>query len=270
MNWALCLLCLLLLAPPTPAAQATERWHAFTATHGLAGNIVQALWEDPAGRMWFGTENGVSRYDGRSWASFDEGDGLIDSNVWSISGSGDTVWLATSRGISRLRDGAWRSYGMADGLPGEDVRAVLVASDGTVWAGLFGRGIARLAPGAERWEVFPLAQTEPQGAFVQAIWQAPSGDLWFSVSGAGAFRLRAATFERFTFRLGNRNTVWSFGTIPGAPDVYLGTFLGLARIGADDTVTLVDDLVQGIPLTTTEILAVAGDERGRSNSSRVP
>lgn len=262
---ALLTLLLLLMAslPSATGAAVTARWHTFTAANGLAGNIVQALWEDPAGRLWFGTENGASRYDGRVWAGFAEADGLADSNVWAISGDATSVWFATSRGLSRLRDGAWRSYGLGDGLPGEDVRAVLATADGTVWAGTFGRGIARLRPGAERWEAVPLpGQGEREGTFVQAIWQSPAGDLWFATNGLGVLRLRDGAFERLSFRLGNRNTVWSVGALPEQDDIYLGTFLGLVRVSPDNQVSVFDEVVQGVPLASAEILAVAGDARG--------
>ncbi|NTW01424.1 MAG: hypothetical protein HGA19_08950 [Oscillochloris sp.] len=239
------------------------RWHTFSAANGLAGNIVQAIWEDPAGRIWLGSENGVSRYDGTAWFSYGVVDGLADANVWSISGDSESVWCATSRGLSRLHSGRWEHFGTAEGLPGDDVRAVFVAADGTVWAGTFGRGLARLLPGAERWESAPLPpKLARMGAFVQSIWQAPSGDLWFAINGQGALRLRNDTFEQFSFRLGSRNTVWSISSTPDDAAVWLATFQGVVRINSDDTATVLEDLVQGTPISTTETLAVAGDTTG--------
>jgi hypothetical protein len=258
----LALLVALAIAPPA-RAEGDLSWHTFSAANGLAGNIVQAIWEDPAGRIWLGSENGVSRYDGAAWVSYGVADGLADDNVWSIDGDGASVWCATSRGLSRLRGGRWDRFGVAEGLPGEDVRAVLVAKDATVWAGTFGRGIARLAPGARRWEPAPLPPDLARiGAFVQAIWQSPGGDLWFATNGLGALRLRDGRFEQFSFRLGSRNTVWSITSRPGDDGVWMGTFQGLARVGPDDRVTVMDDLVQGTPISSTETLAVAGDAAG--------
>ncbi|MBX0326215.1 hypothetical protein K2Z83_00720 [Oscillochloris sp. ZM17-4] len=260
---ALLILLVALVGAPPARAGGDLRWHTFSAANGLAGNIVQAIWEDPAGRIWLGSENGVSRYDGASWVSYGVADGLADDNVWSIAGDGESVWCATSRGLSRLRGGRWERFGVADGLPGEDVRAVLVTADGAVWAGTFGRGIARLAPGARRWEPAPLPpQLARIGAFVQAIWQAPGGDLWFATNGLGALRLRDGRFEQFSFRLGSRNTVWSITALPGDDAVWMGTFQGVARIAPDDTVTVLEDLVQGRTISATETLAVAGDADG--------
>lgn len=72
---ACALACLIALGGSLPAlgAQAAPRWHTFTSANGLAGNIVQAIWEDQRGQIWFGTEDGVSRYDGQRWVTFRAG-----------------------------------------------------------------------------------------------------------------------------------------------------------------------------------------------------
>ena len=240
------------------AAPGAMRWHTFTSDNGLAGNIVQAIWEDGRGRVWFGTENGLSRYDGQAWQTYRTDDGLLDNNVWSISGDGDAVWCATSSGLSVFENGRWRSFSTADGLPGNDVRAVAVARDGTVWAGTFGQGIARLAPGATRWEAFALPAASPnRGVFVQAIWQSPAGPLWFGTNGDGALRLKDGAFEQFSFRAGSRNTVWGIGSAD-AEAAWMATFRGIVRVGADNAVKVTTEQVQGVGLASTEVLAVAG------------
>ena len=56
---------------PTPAVvdNATinlHRWGAVTLFHGLPSDRVNAIAEDASGVMWFGTDNGLVRYDGRN------------------------------------------------------------------------------------------------------------------------------------------------------------------------------------------------------------
>ena len=123
---------LALARPARASAETSARWHTFTILNGLAGDTVQAIWEDPRGRIWFGTENGACSYDGARWQIYRTADGLVDNNVWSISGDADNTWFATSSGLTRLFRGQWERFSTADGLPSNDVRAVLVARDGTV------------------------------------------------------------------------------------------------------------------------------------------
>lgn len=254
----------MLFVPSRVVAQSPDascRWHSFTTANGLAGNIVQALWEDPQGRIWFGTENGVSRYDGHSWITYRAEDGLLNNNVWSISGSAESVWFGTSSGLSVLRNGQWRSYTTRDGLPSNDVRAVLVDRDGTVWVGTFGQGVGRKEPGNSRWEPFvPAQRLRGQLAFVQSIWQASAGPIWFSTNSFGAVRLDGEAAERFNFRLGSRNTVWSVGAERQNDITWLATFRGIVRVAEDDSVSIVDDIVEGVVISDTEVLAVAGGQ----------
>lgn len=49
--------------------------------HGLAGAIVYSVAEDKDGFLWFGTENGISRFDGTHFQKFTTADGLPDNEV---------------------------------------------------------------------------------------------------------------------------------------------------------------------------------------------
>jgi ligand-binding sensor domain-containing protein len=56
----------------------------FTTKEGLAHNTVNSIYEDKAGNIWFGTNGGVSRYDGKSFRNFTTKDGLPGNSVGSI------------------------------------------------------------------------------------------------------------------------------------------------------------------------------------------
>lgn len=255
--------CLFAHAPiaTTFAAPSPQQWHTFTTDNGIAGNSVQSIWEDPHGNIWISTENGISRYDGTIWKTYRADDGLRDNNVWSLSGNEDSIWCATSSGVSVLQDEAWHHYTTDHGLPINDIRAILVAHDGTVWAGTFGQGIARKLPDATQWETLPLPEwLQDKGMVVQSIWQAPNHDIWFSTNGFGALRWRNGELEEFTFRLGRHNTVWAVGASPNGNSTWLATLRGIVRIANDDSVELIDETVGGISIVEAEVLAVAGGE----------
>src|SRR6266446_3852223 len=54
----------------------SKSWTLFTTTDGLASNVVMCMLEDKAGNMWFGTNSGVSRYDGKAFTNFTMKDSL--------------------------------------------------------------------------------------------------------------------------------------------------------------------------------------------------
>jgi ligand-binding sensor domain-containing protein len=55
--------------------------------------------------FWFGTDKGVSRYDGKTWKNFGKNEGLLDSHVYAvaITPNGD-IWAGTKRGVVRIAE----------------------------------------------------------------------------------------------------------------------------------------------------------------------
>ena len=260
---AICFLGTLLLFPTLSHADETPdigHWHTFTSLNGLAGNIVQTIWEDPQGRIWFGTENGVSCYDGTNWKTYRTEDGLIDNNVWSISGDDESVWFATSNGLSRLdlENNQWAYFTTEDGLANNDVRAVLVGDDGTVWAGMFGGGVARQTDPSQKWEpldLYPLVANS--AVVVQSLWKAPSGDIWFGTSAFGAVRIKDNTPDLFGFRKTSQNTVWGISTSVETNTTWITTFRGIITIDNRDNALQVETTVENVDIPDTEVLSVA-------------
>lgn len=72
---------------------------------GLSNNSVNAIYKDRYGFMWFGTDDGLNRYDGFSFNVFKSNikdpASLIHNRVGSIDGDDKGVlWIGTSRGLS--------------------------------------------------------------------------------------------------------------------------------------------------------------------------
>ncbi|MBX9783537.1 MAG: hypothetical protein K2X48_09615 [Chitinophagaceae bacterium] len=68
----------------------------YTNKDRLAGNTVYSLCQDKEGFMWFGTESGVSRFDGTNFKNFTASDGLPDNEILFCDSKG-RVWMAPFR-----------------------------------------------------------------------------------------------------------------------------------------------------------------------------
>ncbi len=55
-----------------------------TETDGLASNTVLTVFEDNHGTMWFGTTDGITRYDGKNFQTFTTEDGLGQNTIGLI------------------------------------------------------------------------------------------------------------------------------------------------------------------------------------------
>lgn len=56
-------------------------WRSYSAFKGLASNLVKAIHRYAQGTMWFGTNEGVSRYDGETFVNFNTKDELADTDL---------------------------------------------------------------------------------------------------------------------------------------------------------------------------------------------
>lgn len=92
-----CLLfCLVgLLTPSILFAQTVEliiQSQEFAQEEGLSSNYVHAMVKDNRGIVWIGTENGLNRFDGRSFKIFTTEQGLSKNNIKTIFSSGEILW----------------------------------------------------------------------------------------------------------------------------------------------------------------------------------
>lgn len=74
---------------------------------GLAGNTVYCVTQDTKGYIWFGTDNGLSRFDGKNFTNFTTKDGLPDNEVLKVfADSYGRIWISTfNKNICYYKDG---------------------------------------------------------------------------------------------------------------------------------------------------------------------
>src|SRR5437868_4952642 len=84
---------------PTPTPPMTlHQWGAVTLFHGLPSDRVRAVAQDADGAMWFGTDNGLAKYDGRRTQTLAI-EGLSGKRVLALKLDADgTLWVGTEDG----------------------------------------------------------------------------------------------------------------------------------------------------------------------------
>lgn len=71
-------------------------FHRFTIQQGLPSSEVYTVIQDSKGYLWFGTDNGVCRYDGEKFSNYSTQDGLSDNVVFKIfEDSQGRIWFGT-------------------------------------------------------------------------------------------------------------------------------------------------------------------------------
>ena len=75
----------------------------FTTQDGLPGNFILALEEDHSGKLWIGTNNGLSQFDGKAFNNFSRINGLESKFIFSLEASRDhSLWIGGNRVLTRI------------------------------------------------------------------------------------------------------------------------------------------------------------------------
>lgn len=109
------------------------------------GREIFVLFEDRAGKIWAGGENGLGGFDGTNWNFFTAADGLPASAVRALAEEAPgNLWIGTERdGLFQLAAGKI----VPVRAPVNDISCLLADADGALWVGTFGHGLARFQDG---------------------------------------------------------------------------------------------------------------------------
>ncbi len=102
-------------------------YRQFTIEDGLPSNQVYEICQDKNRYIWFGTENGLSRFDGANFKNFTIHDGLPDTEILGMyEDSKNRIWLKTLNGkIGFIRDGKFYNGQNTPFLKGQSLENVI-------------------------------------------------------------------------------------------------------------------------------------------------
>ncbi len=169
---------------------------------GLPQNSVQAIAQTPDGYLWFGTQEGVVRFDGVRFTVFDKHNtpALRHNSIQSltVTRNGD-LWIGTFvGGATRLRNGVFTALTTAEGLSSDQVRTIAEDPDGSLWIGT-SAGLDHFRDGVLT--SFNVAWGLRNDRILALAFDT-AGDLWIGTDGAGVARHRDGRFEWFDARSG--------------------------------------------------------------------
>jgi len=126
----------------TPAYEAYAEdpiFNKLTTNNGLSHNTVYTITQDRKGFMWFGTREGLNRYDGNTIVTFyaDPGDStkLASNNITALEvGSNGLLYIGTPQGLYIYSDsqGVFKRIHYKKAHAGY-IRKILKATDGTLF-----------------------------------------------------------------------------------------------------------------------------------------
>ena len=169
-------------------------WYTYTVADGFLSGSTASISEDRLGNLWFGTLDGVIRYDGANWRTFTTADGLASAfPVAILEDRSGNLWFATDEGVSRYDGVSWRTFTTADGLANNSVYSILEDRSGNLWFGTW-RGACRYD--GVGWRTFTTADGLADN-MVSSILEDRSGNLWFATY-EGVSRYDGVSWRTYT------------------------------------------------------------------------
>tara|TARA_R100001143_G_scaffold63607_1_gene73972 strand:- start:16184 stop:19516 length:3333 start_codon:yes stop_codon:yes gene_type:complete len=114
-----------------------KRFHQITIEDGLSQSSIQAILQDSKGFMWFGTEDGLNRYDGYNFTVYKTEAGnpnsLSDNNITALfEDSDERIWIGTQSGGLVMYDRKTDRFTTYSGEDDEESWQTL--SSNTIWS----------------------------------------------------------------------------------------------------------------------------------------
>lgn len=167
--------------------------------------------QDSKGFMWFGTTDGLNKYDGYTFTVYEHDpanpNSLSNNAVYAIAEDrSGTLWIGTwGGGLNRFdrETERWRHYqhdpSDAHSLSNSYVFSMLQDQSGVLWVGTWRGGLNRFDPETEQFTRHQYDPHDPHSLSsnnVLSIYEDQSGVLWIGTGGGGLNRFDRET-ERF-------------------------------------------------------------------------
>ena len=282
------------LEPTTPMANYGRQ--SWLMENGLPQNTVHALAQTQDGFLWIGTETGLVRFDGYSFAVFDRNStpALPSGDIRCLLALGNgSLWVGTGEGLVKWQNGTETDFTTHKGLPANGIKALAQDETGELWVltdlglarldgasfiadaeGLPGGGIISLIQGGgnhvsvettqglfsrgkDRWNAVELPASMSSNA-IQFVEPLPGGE----IAAASSSEISILRNNHIVQRLGVGREIHGtrIQALLSDPDgcLWIGTNAGLARFvnGKVETLPVTD------PLSSASILSLLEDREG--------
>jgi hypothetical protein len=140
------------------------------AAEGLPEDTTTAMVQTPDGYLWFGTFNGLVRFDGAKFTVFDRSNTpqLPSPEIINLhlDGTG-RLWISTALGMASVKDGQWQVYREGSGWIGNYVRFFAESGSGQLYLTTFDGKVLRFR--GDGFEELPPPPADPKLGFVPYV-----------------------------------------------------------------------------------------------------
>ena len=172
----------------------------YSKMQGLLHDQIRALAQDSIGNIWVGTDNGLTRYDGKYFYHFTQNQGLANNLINALFiDSKNNIWISTYEGgVTRYDGKSFTQISTKSGLPHDLVNCIFEDKYNRIWFGTR-KGLVLYQEG--KLTVY-TKETGLSANDVRSIIEDGSGRMWIATYGGGISIFDGDTFSVFTTKEG--------------------------------------------------------------------
>lgn len=239
-----------------PAQQNVMNFNHISTSDKFSLNSVTAISQDSRGFMWFGTRNGLLRYDGVELKFIKRGSAnnalknMNDINAIHIDKNGD-IWMATSFGlcIYNIENDSIECLPVDTGLNATKgsniVTSVFEMTTGVIWFGTK-NGLKLYNPANNTFELVFHEEKDPKSLssnLITTIYQSKDGTIWVGTEN-GLNRFLGHEDGKFVFEVFRNNSSSPFSIVDNFVNVVLEDKSGNLWIGTQNGLDYYDRINQ--------------------------
>ncbi|MBZ0328236.1 MAG: hypothetical protein K8F54_11560 [Altibacter sp.] len=217
---------LLLFLQQSFAQQEILTFKQSTIDDGLSQNSVTCIYQDKLGFMWFGTQDGLNRYDGYTYTQFRNERGnpnsISNNYIWDLYEDDDHVlWIATFGGGLNsldLQTGVIHRYKLNPddpaSFPSNRLFSITEYPNGTLWLGA-NEGLIKFDKSSGESELFLSHKNSDKTLrdnYIGIVTADDSGNLWLR-SDSGLTRFHTKTHQTVYYQRSPYSNSVSLGNV---------------------------------------------------------
>jgi ligand-binding sensor domain-containing protein len=201
----------------------------YDESEGLESRIVSGMVQDKNGFLWFGTVEGLARFDGYRFKMYrkkaEDPNSISSNNITMLAtDKKGLIWIGFQQGgVSAYNPatGKFRNYILRDRnnrpYPSQEIRALFVDSDDEIWLSVNRTGFMHLNPKTgecDHFSLFPPSVPESDSRrlydYVGDFCETERGTFWFATAdGLFQFDKRSEKLDKIPFPIPVRSAVRS-------------------------------------------------------------
>lgn len=177
-----------------------QNFSSYNKLQGLRHDQIRNIAQDTLGNIWFSSDEGLTRFDGRNFSHYTTAQGLNSNlTLFVFQDTKSNIWVGTfGGGVTRFDGSFMTNFTTAEGLPDNTVNCIYEDHDGNMW---FGTGGGAVKFDGKNFIIYSTKEGLCHND-VRSFVQDRKGNLWIATSGGGFSIFDGKSFSNYTTRQG--------------------------------------------------------------------